>query len=101
MSWNRELLHAAFLPMDYNIVENITLSTWRQADFWAWHYDRKGMFTVKSAYKLLVQTRENRYAWLDGTASSSNIKEEERSWTDLWRIKVPSKLNVFLWRLAR
>jgi hypothetical protein len=87
--------------MNYEIIENIPLSTQRQIDFWAWHYDRKGVFIVRSAYKLLVQTRENRTAWLDGTASSSNIKEEEKSWTDRWKVKVPSKLKVFLWRLAR
>jgi hypothetical protein len=101
MYWNRSLLHEAFLPMDYEIIENIPLSTRRQTVFWAWHYDRKGVFSVRSAYKLLVQTRENQTAWLDGTASSSNIKEEEKSWTDLWKVKVPSKLKVFLWRLAR
>jgi hypothetical protein len=43
-SWNWELLHDAFLPMDYEIIENIQLSTRRQEDFWAWHYDRKGIF---------------------------------------------------------
>jgi hypothetical protein len=95
MSWNRSLLHEAFLPMDYEIIENIPLSTRRQTDFWAWHYDRKGVFSVRSAYKLLVQTRENRTAWLNGTTSSSNIKEEEKSWTELWKVKVPSKLNFF------
>jgi hypothetical protein len=64
--------------MDYEIIKNIPLRTRRQTDIWAWHYDRKGVFSVRSAYELLVQTRENRTAWLDGTISSSNIKEEEK-----------------------
>jgi hypothetical protein len=95
MSWDRELPHATFLPMDYELIKNIPLSTRRQTDFWAWHYEGKGIFTIESAYKLLVQTRENWTACLDGTASSSNFREEERSWTNPWKIKVPSKLKVF------
>jgi hypothetical protein len=63
MSWNHELLHAAFLPMDYELIENIPLNTRQQRDFWAWHYERKRIFIVKSAYKLLVQTREKQTAW--------------------------------------
>jgi hypothetical protein len=38
---------------------------------------------------------------LEENAGLSNIQGEERSWTALWNIKIPSKLKVFLWRLAR
>jgi hypothetical protein len=38
----------------------------------------RGFFSVRPAYELVVQTRENRTAWLDRTTSSSNIKEEEK-----------------------
>jgi hypothetical protein len=34
-------------------------------------------------------------------AGRSNRKEEEKEWTKLWGVKVPSKIRVFLWRLAR
>ena len=33
--------------------------------------------------------------------SQSNVSAEEKEWTELWSIKVPSKVWVFLWRLAR
>jgi hypothetical protein len=50
---------------------------------------------------MLVHTRENQTTWLDGISAASNIREEENSWTSFWKVKVPSKLMVFLWMLAR
>jgi hypothetical protein len=32
---------------------------------------------------------------------SSNTKELESKWTSLWKVHVPSKIRVFLWRLAK
>ena len=28
-------------------------------------------------------------------------REEEKEWSSLWQLQVPSKLGIFLWRLAR
>ncbi|TVU33601.1 hypothetical protein EJB05_25426, partial [Eragrostis curvula] len=34
-------------------------------------------------------------------AGRSSRREEEKEWTSLWGVTVPSKIRVFLWRLAR
>lgn len=34
-------------------------------------------------------------------SARSNRRDEEKEWSSLWQVKVPSKLRVFLWRLAR
>lgn len=39
-------------------------------------------------------------AWAKGRPSKSDVGAQEKEWTELWRIKVPSKVLVFLWRLA-
>jgi len=31
----------------------------------------------------------------------SDFRAEEKEWTSLWHVQVPSKIRVFLWRLAR
>ena len=49
---------------------------------------------------MLVQKKENLIAWLEHTPSSSDIRANEE-WTAIWQLKVPSKIKVFLWRLAR
>ena len=43
------------------------------------------------------KVREN---WLEGRPSSSSSCSE-KAWTTLWKIKVPSKILVFVWRLAQ
>jgi hypothetical protein len=45
-SWKGEKLRACFLPMDVELILAIPLSGRRHDDFWAWHYDRKGIFSV-------------------------------------------------------
>jgi hypothetical protein len=53
---------------------SIPLSGRRFDDFWAWHYDRQGVFSVRSAYRMLVKTREKREAWLEKRPSSSHTE---------------------------
>ena len=56
---------------------------------------------MRSAYRMIQLTKLSREAWLyeDGLASDSH--GADHGWTELWRIKVPSKLKFFLWRLAK
>jgi hypothetical protein len=83
LTWNHELVKSVFLPMDAELITNIPLSTRRQKDFWAWHYECNGVFSVRSAYRMLVTTKERRSAWLEGRSACSDVREEEKSWTSL------------------
>jgi hypothetical protein len=71
-TWDEEKLQQHFLPMDVEAILEIPLSHKRQEDFWSWHHDRRGVFTVRSAYNMLIRTHDRREAWLDGRAASSN-----------------------------
>jgi hypothetical protein len=63
-------------------------------DFPAWHYDSKGVFTVKSAYKLFVQMR-------DGPQQSSSAQSNATlQWKKIWKIACPPKIQQFMWRFA-
>lgn len=68
-----------------------------EEDFIAWHYDKEGMFTVRSAYKigLLEQLRSNNLG-----ASSSHEEGVRALWKHIWSAPVPQKIRVFAWRLA-
>lgn len=48
-----------------------------------------------------MRSRETFAACVQARPSRSNVSAQEKEWTELWRIKVPSKVRVFLWRLAR
>jgi hypothetical protein len=99
--WNLEKLNTYFLPMDSEVIQSIPISLRVQPDFWAWHYERKGVFSVRSAYRMLACTKEKREAWLDEAATRSNHGATEASYTKLWQIRVPAKLRIILWRLAK
>jgi ribonuclease HI len=87
--------------MDVEIIQLIPISQTNQPDFWAWQYDKMGIFSVRSAYKMMEETRRRRVDWLEGREASSNVEGEDASWKKLWKLKVPSKLRIFAWRLAR
>ena len=99
-SWKNGKLEEFFIPMDVQVIKSIPLSTVYQEDYWSWQYDKSGLFSVRSAYKLLVHTKNRREDWLDGRANSSATAADEKQWTKLWKTPVPSKLRVFLWRLG-
>ena len=69
-------------------------------DWWAWHYEKTGYFSVRSCYRLLAMTKKVREDWLEGRQSSSSASLEQKQWCSLWKTQVPGKIRVFLWRLA-
>jgi len=101
LTWDHDKLQRFFTPLDAEVISSIPLTTRGQNDFWAWHYEKAGVFSVRSAYRMLVQKKENLTAWLEHTPSTSDIRANEKEWTAIWQLKVPPKIKVFLWRLAR
>lgn len=72
MSWNLLKLKEFFLPMDVDVIKSIPLSTRIQDDFWAWHFEKNGVSTIRSAYRLFVHTKSVREDWLEGLSGSSS-----------------------------
>lgn len=68
-------------------------------DVIAWHYDNVGVFSVRSAYKIQreITMHKNRR---EAQSSAHNGEGEERFWKELWKLKCPGKIRVFLWKLA-
>ena len=89
-----------FVGPDVDAIMNIPLSTRLQEDFYAWHYDNRGIFSVKSAYRMLTGIKFLRGNWIQHDASTSEQASTKRDWTRLWKARVPSKVRVFVWRLA-
>jgi hypothetical protein len=83
--------------------EGLTIPTNGDLNDWpAWHFDPKGNFSVKSAYKLAVQIRYQEFG-KDASSSTSipgTIKNDGFNWHKIWQLKVPNKICMFIWRLA-
>ena len=100
-SWNRQLVQQTFMPMDATVILGMPICTRNITDFWAWFHEKNGTFTVKSAYKMLVATRNRREAWLEEVPGPSISRAEEGVWKTLWKTEVPGKVRMFLWRLSK
>jgi hypothetical protein len=68
-TWDESKLRTYLLPIDVDRILEIPLSSRRYNDLWAWHYERKGLFSVRSAYNMLINIREKREAWFGGKDS--------------------------------
>ncbi|GJN02011.1 hypothetical protein PR202_ga19322 [Eleusine coracana subsp. coracana] len=100
-TWHRQRLEELFTARDIEVILQIPLSTRRQEDFWSWHYEKNGVFSMRSAYRMLVNNREHATAYMENIPGRSDIASEEKEWLRLWKLDLPSKIKIFLWRLAR
>ena len=66
-------------------------------DLVSWHYKKSGMFSVKSAYRLALNLKDNRG---ETGISSAAVNEERRPWDVIWKAKVRQKIRIFAWRAA-
>ena len=56
-------------------------------DVWVWKADSSGNYSTKSAYRLLME--------------ATGEFPVDRTYVDLWNLKIPSKAIVFAWRLIK
>ncbi|KAH9799157.1 putative reverse transcriptase/RNA-dependent DNA polymerase [Citrus sinensis] len=61
----------------------IPLGTRHDKDSWFWLPDSKGLYTVRSCYRLL---------------NSMLSPPSSRAWRKLWQLSIPAKVKNFLWR---
>jgi hypothetical protein len=57
-TWNEQLLHQHFYPIDIEAILRIRTSRRNDVDFLAWQPDQKGQFSVKSAYAMGMEHKE-------------------------------------------
>jgi hypothetical protein len=56
---------------------------------------RSGVFTVRSAYRLVKQLEFNESG---GVACSSNSSGVRPIWRTIWGLSIPPKVQIFVWR---
>jgi hypothetical protein len=69
----------------------IRLSNWNEEDFIAWHYEKSGMFSVRSAYKLALQLQQSEQRQ---EGSSRNPDGSRLIYKDIWSARVPPKVRA-------
>jgi hypothetical protein len=94
--WDLELLRTCMYDHDIDQVRKLRLSN-TPKDTVVRHYDRHGLFTVRSAYRLALQTeREEQRA----IGSSSHPDGSRQLYKRIWVAQVPPEVWVFTWRVS-
>jgi hypothetical protein len=71
---------------------SLALSPIQQADRLVWSGTKNGVSTVRSAYHLELNSRNQK------GGESSSVCENEAFWKSLWSLQVPGVLKQFAWK---
>jgi len=87
-SWKEDVLERFFYRHDVEAIKSINIP-WRDSeDFVAWHFEKSSCFSVRSAYKLGMDLRDD----VGGAGSSSSNPDGTRPvWKKFWALPVPPK----------
>ncbi|KAH1198755.1 hypothetical protein GmHk_18G052267 [Glycine max] len=87
-SWRRSLFENE-IGMAAEFLEELAQVTihHNRPDLWVWKADPSGNYSTKSAYQLLVEATRG--------------VSEDRTFVELWNLKIPFKAAVFAWRLIK
>lgn len=96
-SWDAQLVRDVFWDEDAEVILALPVHGGR-ANTLAWHFDKHGIFSVKSAYKASRQDMLRTHSRAGGQGGSTN--EGEGVWKDIWKLKSPNKIKHLLWRLT-
>jgi hypothetical protein len=93
--WDEELLRSLLSIVDVNRILQIPLHSRGFDDFVAWGFTKNGKYTVRSGYHLQWRLQFGASAShlaLPGSSATNPV------WKMLWKIDVPSKIKIFIWR---
>ncbi|CAN1194165.1 Uncharacterized mitochondrial protein AtMg00310 [Linum perenne] len=79
-AWDMDLIEAIFEERDAKEISNVPLGVGGNVDQRIWHYDKKGAYTVRSAYRVLMNY-----------ITPHEDLHVNGSWSDLWNLKVPPR----------
>uniref|UniRef100_A0A2N9EM79 Reverse transcriptase zinc-binding domain-containing protein n=1 Tax=Fagus sylvatica TaxID=28930 RepID=A0A2N9EM79_FAGSY len=93
LSWNTNLIEEIFLPFEANLISQIPLRGTHKPDRQVWARTSNGMFSVQSAYQMLVEDLK-----IKESGTSTTSQRWKVFWKNLWSVKVPQKIKVFMWK---
>ena len=91
--WNVELVRVLFLPFKAEVILKIPLCHNFPEDNLIWIGNKRGVFSVKSAYFIAAKVLSS----MDmGECSSGDPFTQ--IWKKVWSLKLPPKIRIFSWR---
>lgn len=95
--WDTNLIYQLFYPFDADAICKIKIPAADVDDCLAWQVEKNGLFSVKSAYRLAYNLKNN--SQLE-SSTSTNDHDDRKIWDIIWKAKIPEKVKIFAWRVA-
>ena len=95
-SWKEAEVDRIFLPMEASTIKTIPLSFSNRCDTIIWPRNHDGIYSIKSRYKLLMEMEFGNGA----DASSSSTGAMKSIWNEIWKLEVPNRVRLLLWRVG-
>ncbi|KAF5442842.1 hypothetical protein F2P56_035458 [Juglans regia] len=83
-------------PAAANEVLKLIITSSCHQDKTIWEREKNGCFTVRSAYKMFKCMENN-----DSHGETSHANRKQQFWKSLWKLKVPNKVKIFVWKACR
>lgn len=95
--WNTVLINQIIHPFDADEICKLRIPSNQAKDCVAWHYEKIGVFIVKSAYKLAdaIKIQQTKLV-----SSSTRVVGDRNIWDLIWKSSVPEKIKKIGWRVA-
>jgi hypothetical protein len=87
--WDENRIRQTFIPVDAAAILRTPIQA-QADDLWTWDHEKHGVYSVKSAYRLLDSNR------IRGNATDSPSASGDEVWKLIWKLKVPPKNLSFL-----
>jgi hypothetical protein len=99
-TWDSQLVQDIFWEEDVANILSIPIRSGCE-DTVAWHFDPKGVFSVKYAHHVLKDSQELSSRFQRSESSSANDgNNDDKVWRKIWKLPWPPKLKQCMWRVG-
>jgi hypothetical protein len=96
--WDSQLVRDTFREEDAKVILAIPIHGGLENRA-AWFFDKKGIFSVKSAYKVF-RTNKTISSRSGGATSSNPDPKSALVWNKIWSMQCANKVKHFMWRVC-
>ncbi|KAM1318319.1 hypothetical protein PS1_003509 [Malus domestica] len=96
-SWRTEMISDEFNQDDVLPILSIPLSQVGIDDRLVWYHTTDEVYSVKTGYSLAIKLMEDGALGRKGQGAPSDFNKLNLVWNNIWRLKVPKKIKIFIW----
>ena len=94
--WKMDLVRSIFLPHEAATILKILISFRLPDDQLVWIGNKRGSFTVKSAYYIAMRMVDDQEF-----GECSAVHSQTSFWKVIWHLNIPPKIRIFAWRVCK